>query len=340
MLRVVTSRLASAFVAVIGASLISFALLRLAAGNPARLVLGPFATPQQLNAFGRQLGLDQPLWVQYWRYLSAFVRGDWGYSFGNGQDVTTLMGNRLPASLELGLFAFVLALVLAVALALLATYRRRPIADGTVRALSWLGLGMPPFWLGLLLLLLFFQVLGWLPGPEGRLGVGTVPPPAVTHFYTVDALLAGQWSTFWDAYKHLLLPAVALGFAPFAFLVRLLRVNLLEVRQEPFLVVVRSKGIGRFETFARHALPNAFLPTLTAAGLILAQLVAGSLLVEKVFDWPGVGDLVVNAILRRDYAVVQTFILLSATVYVIVNAAVDVLYGVIDPRVRISSQQG
>jgi ABC-type dipeptide/oligopeptide/nickel transport system permease component len=164
------------------------------------------------------------------------------------------------------------------------------------------------------------------------------PPPEVTRLYTVDALIAGQPGVFLDALRHLFLPAVALGLAPFAYLVRLLRANLLEVSREPFIVVVRSKGIGRWTAFARHALPNAFLPTLTASGLLLAQLLGGSVLVEKVFNWPGVGALVVDSILRQDYAVVQAFILLSAFAYVSINLVVDVLYGVIDPRVRVPSE--
>ena len=334
MTRYAINRFAGACMAIFGASVISFLFLRAFPGDPARLVVGPLATPEQVAAVSHDMGLDQPLWQQYWNYVSGFFTGDWGYSFGSGQEVTTLMRDRLPASIELGLFAFLGAFVLAVGFALVATYKRRPVVDGTVRTASFVGLGTPPFWLGLLLLLVFFVELGWLPGPEGRLSPATTPPPDRTGLYTVDSLLAGQWGTFWDASKHLLLPAIALGFAAFAYLVRLLRANLLDVSREPFLVVVRSKGVSRWVSHTRHALPNAFLPTLTAAGLILAQLIAGSVLVEKVFNWPGVGQLVVDSILRKDFAVVETFILLSAFAYVVVNTIVDFLYGVIDPRVR------
>jgi ABC-type dipeptide/oligopeptide/nickel transport system permease component len=178
-------------------------------------------------------------------------------------------------------------------------------------------------------------VWGISPGPDGRLGPNTIPPPAVTHFYTFDALIAGQWATAWDAFRHLALPAITLGLAPWAFLVRLLRANLLDISRENFLVVVRSKGLGRRSAFQKHALPNAFLPTLTAAGLLFAQLLSGSVLVERVFNWPGVGGLIVDSILRQDFAVVQTFVLLSAILYVVVNILVDILYGVVDPRVRV-----
>jgi peptide/nickel transport system permease protein len=206
-----------------------------------------------------------------------------------------------------------------------------------VRGLSFFGLGTPPFWFGLIALLVFSQYLPILPGPDGRLAQDLGPPPSYTRLYTIDALVSGQWATLWDALKHLVLPAITLGLAPFAFLVRLLRANLLDISREPFLVVVRSKGLDRWTAYSRHALPNAFLPTLTAGGLLLAQLVAGSVLVEKVFNWPGVGALIVDSVLRQDFAVVQTFILLSAFAYVAVNLVIDLLYGVVDPRVRVPS---
>lgn len=338
--RIVTGKLAGALLAIFGASIIAFVFMRVLPGDPARLIAGPLASDEAIQATREQLGLDDRLDVQYVKYISNFFQGDWGFSFGAGQPVATQIGNRLPATVELGLYAFALSFVIAVVLALVSTYRRRPIVDGSVRALSFFGLGTPPFWFALILLIVFFEELRVLPGPEGRLSTAVEAPPEVTRLYTIDALIAGQFGTFADALEHLVLPAIALGLAPFAFLVRLLRANLLEVAREPFIVVVRSKGIGRFAAFSRHALPNAFLPTLTAGGLLLAQLLAGSVLVERVFNWPGVGALVVDSILRQDYAVVQAFILLAAFAYVFVNLVVDLLYGVIDPRVRAPSAAG
>jgi ABC-type dipeptide/oligopeptide/nickel transport system permease component len=333
-------KLVGALVAIFGASILAFVFMRVLPGDPARLIAGPLASQEAIDATREQLGLNDPLHVQYIKYISGFLQGDWGFSFGTGQSVSTLIGSRLPASMELGLYAFIFSFLAAVLLALAATYRRRRVVDGTVRALSFFGLGTPPFWFALILLIVFFEELKILPGPEGRLSTGAEPPPAVTHFYTIDSLIAGQFGTFADAVQHLVLPAIALGLASFAYLVRLLRANLLDVGREPYLVVARSKGLGRWTAFSRHALPNAFLPTLTAAGLLLAQLIAGSVLVEKVFNWPGVGNLVVDSILRQDFAVVQAFILLAAFSYVFVNLIVDVLYGVIDPRVRAPSAAG
>jgi ABC-type dipeptide/oligopeptide/nickel transport system permease component len=325
-----------ALASIFGASLVAFFLLRVIPGDPARLVVGPLATPAALKAQEHAMGLDQNVWTQYWLYIKGFVTGDWGFAYSAGEPVRQQIGARLPATLELGFYAFILSLTLAVLLALLATYRRRPVIDGSVRGLSFFGLGTPPFWLGLIVLLLFTQVWHIFPGPDGRLGPNTTPPPQVTHFYTFDALIAGQWSTAWDAASHLVLPVIVLALPSLAFLVRLLRANLLDISRENFLVVVRSKGLGRWRAYTRHALPNAFLPTLTASGLLLAQLLTGSVLVEKVFNWPGVGALVVDSILRQDFAVVQTFVLLSAFFYVAVNLLIDVLYGVIDPRVRVA----
>lgn len=340
MSRLVLSRLGTSLIAIFGASIIAFVLLRLLPADPARLIVGQFATPEAIANQREAMGLNDPIYVQYYEYMKDFFVGDWGFSYSVGQPVSEQISTRLPATIELGIYAFIFAFGFAVILALAATYRRRRLVDGAVQTTAFIGLGTPPFWLGLLLLLLFFDTWGILPGPEGRLSVDATPPPAVTHLYTIDALIAGQWGTFVDAAKHLILPAFVLGFASFAFLVRLLRANLLEVSREQFITVARSKGLRRWTAFRRHALPNAFLPTLTAGGLILAQLLAGSVLVERVFEWPGVGSLVTNAILQQDFAVVQAFILLGAFAYVVVNLVVDILYGVIDPRTRAAAAVG
>jgi ABC-type dipeptide/oligopeptide/nickel transport system permease component len=335
MLRALGKRVLGSFGAVIGASILAFLIMRVLPGNPARLITGPLAPPSTVAAVKRQLGLDKPLWDQYWIYISHFAQGNWGYSYSEGEPVRKLIGEQAPATIELALFAFVIMMLATVGLALLVTYRHRPIADRVVRAIAYLGFGSPQFFVALVLIIIFSSVLGILPGPEGRLSPQALAPPTVTHLYTIDALLAGQFGTFWDALEHLILPAVALGFASFSFLVRLLRANLLEVSREPFITVARGKGLSRWTAFRRHALPNAFLPTLTSSGLALGEFLAGSVLVERVFNWPGVGSLVLDAILKQDFAVVQTFILLAAVLFVIINLAVDLLYAVIDPRVRV-----
>jgi peptide/nickel transport system permease protein len=334
---VVARRIVGSLGAIFGATILAFLILRALPGNPARLIVGPLATPQALASVSHQIGLDKPIFTQYWLFISHFFQGDWGYSYADGESVSALIGERLPATIELAIFSFLITMLAAIACALLVTYRRRPIGDRILRAVSYLGFGTPPFFVALLLLIVFFRSFHILPGPEGRLGLQSTPPPTVTHMYTLDALIAGQFGTFWSSLEHLILPGVALGLSSFSFIVRLLRANLLEISREPFITVARGKGLRRWTAFRRHALPNAFLPTLTAGGLVLGEFLAGSVLIERVFNWPGIGSLVFDAIVKQDYAVVQTFILLSAVMFVLVNLIVDLLYAVIDPRVRIPS---
>lgn len=334
MARTVAVRLLGGLASIVGASILAFVFLRLLPSDPARLLLGPLAPQSAVVQLRHDMGLDQGIPGQYWAYVSDFFRGDWGYSYFAGQPVRQQIGDRLPASLELGLWGLGIALVAAVLLALLTTYRKRPVLETATRTAAFVGLGTPPFWLGLVGLVVFVSWLGVLPGPDGRVSPDLALPPKVTGLLTVDALLAGDLPVFWNAAQHLLLPALVIAIGSFAFLVRLLQANIRDVSREPFLLVVRARGVSRWSAFSRHALPNAALPTLTASGLLLAQLVAGSVLVETIFNWPGVGELVVTSTLNQDYSVVQAFVLLSACAYVLVNLAIDLLAGVLDPRTR------
>jgi ABC-type dipeptide/oligopeptide/nickel transport system permease component len=325
------NRFIRACITLIAASLIAFLVLRAMPSNPVRLIVGPFANDQTIAEMTAKLGLDQPIWQQYWTYITNFVTGDWGFSFSVGQPVLDHFAERLPASIELALFAFVLAFAGALLIAVLSGYSGSRSVDGTSRGFALICVGVPPFWLSLVLLIVFFEQLGWLPGPVGR---GPAPDVSVTGLYVVDALIGGQGGVFWQNLRSLVLPSIALALGPMGFLIRLLRANLLDVANEPFVTVLAAKGVSPLAIHFRHILPNAFLPTLTASGLLLAQLLGGSVLVERVFTWPGIGGYVVDGILRQDYSAVQAFILLSAFAYVVVNLAVDLLYGWIDPRVR------
>src|SRR5690606_3896094 len=219
----------------------------------------------------------------------------------------------------------------AVMITVVINYLRSVWLDRLLRLVSFVSVGVPPFWLALLFLMVFFEQLGWFPGPVGR---GPAPEEIRTGLYTIDYLLAGNFSGFGTAFHYLALPSLALALGPFGYLVRLLRANMLDVVNEPFVTVLHAKGVAPITTHFRHILPNASLPTLTAGGLILAQLLGGSVLVERIFAWPGIGTLVIDGILRQDYAVVQAFIMLSAIIYIGVNLLVDILYGYVDPRVR------
>ncbi len=334
MTRFIAGKVTSSVVTVIGASFVAFILMRVLPGSPVRLIVGPLASQAEVQNTTKALGLNQPIPVQYWDYISNFLRGNWGFSYTVGQPVRTLLATRFPASLELGLYAFILAFggaIIFATLSLTSTW-----VDRATRSVAYFGLGTPVFWLALILLVIFSQSLHILPGPEGRLSANVQPPPSITGFYTIDSLLTGRFATFANAAQHLVLPCICLAFIPFCFLVRLLRANLFDVSREPFMSLARSKGVTRSRVIVRHAMPNAFLPTLTASALVLAELLAGSVLVETVFDWPGVGALVVQSLQHKDYVIMQTFILLSAIVYVGINLGVDLLYGVIDPRIHIA----
>lgn len=338
MLSIVVRRVVSSLAAIFGATLLAFIFLRVAPANPARLILGQFASDDAVAALTEKMGLNDPLPVQFGNFVVQFFTGDWGFSYSVGQSVAAALGDRLPASIELGLYAFGFALVGALVLGVAVTYKHRPVFDQIVNIAGFFGLGLAPFWLGIVLLLIFSQQTGLFPGPDGRLSPGVEPPPAITRMYTVDALLSGRIGTFADALWHLVLPAFTLGVASLAFLTRLLRANLRDVSRAPFILVAESKGLTRLATFRRHALPNAMIPTLMAAGLIFGQMLAGSVLVETVFHWPGVGALITDGILANDFSVVQVFVLLAAVGYVLINLVVDLIVARIDPRLRVETE--
>ncbi|TDD69821.1 ABC transporter permease [Jiangella aurantiaca] len=335
MSRFLLTRALGAALTIVGASIAGFVFMRLLPGDPARLIAGEHASDEAVELQRQALGLHEPIWRQYLMYVSDFVTGDWGFSYSRGEPVFDQFVNALPATLELAFVAVGTALTASVLGAVLATWSRGGVVDGLVRASSYVGLGTAPFWLGLLALIVFFERLSVLPGPEGRLSPGVAAPLRVTGFHLVDALLAGQWSTWWDAVQHVLLPGLTLGFVLYAWLVRMIRASMLEFVREPYALVARSKGRGRWAVVTRDVLPNALLPAITASGLIVAELLTSTVLAETVFNWPGVGRLVTDAILQQDFAVVQAFIMLSAFVTVTATVVTDVLYSVADPRVRV-----
>ncbi|MBN9618851.1 MAG: ABC transporter permease, partial [Actinobacteria bacterium] len=258
-----------------------------------------------------------------------------GFSYSQGQNVSTLIRVRLPATIELGLTGLVLAIGLALISAGWAVYSRRRGADVTLRTASSVAMGTPTFWLALVLILLLSLKVGVFPGPEGRLSSNINPPPNITGLYTVDALLSGQISTFFNAVWHLLLPGFVIAVAPFAFLSRLFRAQLRTTLREPFITVQRSQGLTRRQAFLRHAVPNSMLALIPASALLFAELLTGSVLVEKIFAWPGVGAMTVDAIEQKDFAVVQGVILLSTLFYVLISMLADVVHTTIDPRLRV-----
>ena len=328
----------------LGVSIVVFVLLR---GMPGVDPLAAYIAPgfpmsaDALNSLRQQLHLDKPLPVQYAYYVGGLVEGDWGFSRTAAQGVLPALLARLPATIELAVAAVVLSVGIGVPAGILAALRRDRAADLAVRFVSITGISFPVFWLGILLQLVFFYYLGQLGLPNlpsrGRvdeLVALEFPLDPVTGFYLVDSVIRGNWAFFASALAHLVLPAFTLSLISLASIVRIMRASMLEVLRQDFILMARSKGLPRRIIIVRHALRNAITPVLTTAGTTLGILLGGAVVVETVFSWPGVGRLAAEGILNNDSVLVVGFTLFVASMMVLVNLVVDVLYAVIDPRVR------
>ena len=319
--------------ALIGVTLLSFALIHLIPGDPVEVMAGQHnLRPAEHAQMMHMLGLDGPLWLQYVRYVGAAVRGDLGASLFTHQPVMTEFLERFPATLELGTVAIVFALLVGLPAGIVAALRRGRWPDHAVMAMSLTGYSMPVFWWGLLLILLFSVQLGWTP-VSGRIGAAFSVDPR-TGLLLVDTLWAGDHAAFRDALRHLILPAVALGTIPLAVIARMTRSAMLEVLGEDYIRTARAKGVPAWRVVLIHALRNALIPVVTVTGLQIGTLLAGALLTETIFSWPGVAQWLVMAIYQRDYPVVQGGILLVAMLIIGLNLLVDLTYGIINPRIR------
>jgi peptide/nickel transport system permease protein len=333
MLRFIVRRLIQVVPTLLLLSILLFAWLRSLPGGPAAALLGDKATPEKIAQLNTVLGLDQPVPVQYFRFLGRAVTGDFGNSLITGEPVTTEIARALPATVELSIAALLLAVVLGIPLGYIAArYRGRPLDTTTVIA-TLVGVAVPVFFLGYLLKQVFAVDLGWFP-PSGRQAVD-IDATHVTGFAVLDGLLTREFDASWDALVHLVLPAVALATIPLAVIVRITRASVLDVMGSDFVRTANSKGLAPRTVRERHVLRNALLPVSTTIGLQTGLLLAGAVLTEKVFVWGGLGTLLAQAIERRDYPRLQAVVLLGALVYVIVNLLVDLSYAIIDPRVRV-----
>ena len=319
----------------IGITLVTFVLLHTVPGDPARMYLGERAQdPQVLAELHRQWGLDRPLPVQYVTYLANLVRGNMGFSIHSGQGVSQDLAHYLPATVELSLAGFVIAVVVGVPVGVLSGARANSATDHISRIGSLLFLSMPSFWFGLIVIYIGYFVLGWLPSPTGRLGMMDTAPPTVTGLYTIDTLLAGDPGAFGRAVAHLLPPAVTLALPSLGLTVRLVRTSIVEVLGQDFVRTARSKGVAARGVLYRHALRNALIPTVTVLGVQFGLLFSGNILVETVFAWPGLGSYLVQAIEWLDYSAVIGCTVLIAALFVAVNVIVDFAYAVLDPRIH------
>jgi peptide/nickel transport system permease protein len=282
------------------------------------------------------MGLDQPMWVQYVRYVSGLLHGDLGESASTGRPVLQDFMQRLPATLELTLASLILAVLIGVPLGVLAAVHRDTLVDHVGRIVGVAGVAMPTFWTGLLLVFVFFYLFGWAPPPLGRLASELTAPPARTGLYVIDSVLAGSGRALWSSLAQLALPAATLAFSVMAPIARMVRATMLEILAADYIVAAWAAGLPRRRVIYGDALRNALIPVVTTLGVVFGFLMAGNAVVETVFAWPGIGNYAVTALLTKDSGPIQSFVLFVAVMYVIVNLIVDLLYALVDPRIRLS----
>lgn len=326
-------RLLQAAPVIFGIVVITFLLTRALPGDPAVYFAGPAADERSIAEIRAQLGLDQPLSVQFWRYLQDLTRGDLGTSISTGQPVMHELLTRLPASLELTLAALLFSVLVAVPLGILAATRPDTWIDHLCRFIVTAGVSLPTFFTGLLLVYIFYYLLGWAPPPMGRLDILYLSPERVTGFYLIDAPIAGDYAAWRSAAAHLALPAFTLGLFTLAPIARMTRAAMLQVLASDFIRTARAAGLPRRKILFGYAFRNALLPVITTLGMVFSFALGANVLVEKVFAWPGIGSYAVEALVVSDYAAVQGFVLAMALLFVTLNLLIDLSYTLIDPRV-------
>ena len=334
MLRFVVRRLLLLVPILLGLSILVFVWVRALPGSPADSLLGERATPQLVKEYEERFGLDDPVYVQYWKYLKTTGKFDFGVSSATHRYVTDEIKERFPATVELALSAMLFSVLLGIPLGFLAAKRHGGFLDHASLFVSLIGISIPVFFLAILLKYLFAVRLGWLPS-VGRISV-EIEAKHPTNLYVVDAIVERDWSTLKDVLKHLILPAIALGSIPLAIIARITRAAVLDVQNEDYVRTARAKGLPPMEVDSRHVLRNALLPISTIIGLQTGLLLSGAILTETVFAFPGMGSWLRDAIFNRDYPVLQGGILFLALVFVLVNLVVDISYAIINPRIRYS----
>jgi peptide/nickel transport system permease protein len=321
----------------VGVVIVTFLLTRALPGDPAAYFAGPAATKEAIEQIRVNLGLDKPLIVQFGRYVGDLARGDLGTSLTTGQPVATDIRTRLPASAELTLLGLIISISISVPLGILAATKPGSVADHLCRIIATAGVSLPVFFTGLLLVYVFYYLIGVAPAPLGRLDIFFSPPPQVTGFFLIDSLIAGDIEVFAASLKQLLLPALTLAIFSLAPIARMTRASMLAVLASDFVRTARASGLSPTTVIVTYAFRNAMLPVITTLGMVFSFLLGANVLVEKVFAWPGIGSYAVEALIASDFAPVQGFVLTMAVMYVVLNLLIDILYGLVDPRVRIEA---
>ena len=325
-------RLAGTIPVLVLISLLVFLLIHAAPGDPTLLLLGEETNAAEVQRAKERWGLDQPLYIQYWKFLKSVATGDFGKSFKYAEPVTRVIKTRLPATIELAIFAIIIATLLAIPLGVWAGSKPNSWFDNLGTTFGLFGISMPSFWLGIMLILLLAGVLHVLP-TSGRSTYG-IAGPEQTGFYIFDSVAQKNWPAVWDAVTHLFMPALALGVNMLGILMRVTRSSVLEVMNEEYVITARAKGLKEKKVLWRHVISNALIPVITVVGLELGTLLSGSIIVETVFSWPGSGSLLITALNARDYPLVTGLVMTYTAAFVTINLIIDGLYAVIDPRIR------
>jgi ABC-type dipeptide/oligopeptide/nickel transport system permease component len=337
MLSLVLKRLLLAVPSLIGVVIVTFLLTRALPGDPAAYFAGPAGTKEAIEQIRVKLGLDKSLPQQFVRYVADLSRGDLGVALTTGQPVAADIRARLPASAELTLLGLIFSMSIAIPLGIMAATRPGSTIDHACRVLTTAGVSLPVFFTGLILVYVFYYLLGWAPAPLGRLDIFYSSPPQVTGFYLIDSIIARDWEVFVASLKQLILPALTLGIFSLAPIARMTRASMLAVLASDFVRTARASGLSPFTVVVTYAFRNAMLPVVTTLGMVFSFLLGANVLVEKVFAWPGIGSYAVEALIASDFAPVQGFVLTMAVMYVALNLLIDLLYGLIDPRVRLEA---
>jgi peptide/nickel transport system permease protein len=308
-------------------------MLAITPGDPAELLLGERATDESLEAMREHLGLNEPLYVQYGMFIKRLIKLDLGETIWSRQKVWVEVRQRFPATIELSIFAMLISCTLGITLGIISATKQYSWFDYLSMTGSLIGVSIPVFWLGLILMLVFSLTLGWFP-MSGRIGVET-DLEIITNFYIIDSIIAGDWAALKDTLSHLVLPATALSTIPLAIVARMTRSSMLEVLRQDYIRTAKAKGLGQFKVVMKHGLRNALIPVITVIGLQFGTMLGAAILTETVFAWPGVGKWIFDGVVKRDYMVIQGGTLMVAMTFILVNLVVDVLYAIINPRLSV-----
>ena len=332
MLHYIGKRLLQLIPVLLGMTFLVFMIIRAIPGDPAQVILGQLASKEAIESLRASLGLDNPWYVQYFDYLFGLLQGDLGESMRTVKPVATEIWPYLAATFELAFFAILIAVVIGVNAGIISAWFQNSWFDYLAMVIALIGVSMPIFWLGLMEQWIFSVELQWLP-PGGR-DDARDPVTAVTNLYLIDTIINGRFDQLGDVLKHLILPSIALATIPMAIIARMTRSSMLEVMRADYVRTARAKGQKMFWVVYKHSLKNAIIPVLTVVGLQMGLLLGGAILTETIFGWPGIGRYIYDAIQYRDYPVIQSGILVVAFIFVMINLLVDILYGLIDPRIK------